>query len=301
MSAGAGRLLPWCLLIYLLSWPLVGAAQPCQLFVSRGEARISGGGDVRLVKSSAGVRAGESVEAASATTIAFLRSHTRVDRLEGRAVLTCPASGSEPSAAALVGRLIDHLLTQATVPSTPAGYRGPVARADGTEALRVLYPAHDSRIIGSSVTFAWNLAGDAFAVSLSDSRDRVVWTRVVAGSNSLPYPADAAPLAPGETYVWSVGAAGNEQQRASATFATATAAQRQDIERRVEEARQACSDSGTRATECALAAAGLLAQAGYANDALAAMIVGLRDAPQDRTIALLLGQLLAASTAQNER
>lgn len=303
MSAHRMRnpMLTRCVWLSLLGWPLVAAAQPCQLFVSRGEARITGsGGEVRLVKSSAGVLAGESVVAASATTVAFLRSRTRVDRLEARAALSCPAPGDEPGAATQVARLIDHLLAQATVPSKPAGYRGSEA-ADGSETLRVLYPAHDSRILGSSTGFAWNLAGDAFVITLRDRSDRVVWTRWVAGSNSLPYPADAAPLAPDERYVWSVAAAGNEQQRASAAFSTASVAQRQDVEQRVAAARRACLESRTRAADCALAAAGLLAQAGYASDALVALTAGLRDAHQDKTIVLLLGQLLALQYVQNER
>jgi len=253
---------------------------------------------VRLVKSSANLRPGESIEVASSTTVAFLRSENRVDRLEGRTVLECPHSGSEPSIAARLGRLMDHLFVQATVPSKPAGYRGPMARADGTEGLRVLYPAHESRIVGPSTTFAWNLAGDAFVVTLRDSRDRVVWTRVMAGSNSLPYPADAAPLAPGEQYVWSVVSAGNDQQSASAAFSTATAMQRQAIERRVGETRQACTQSGTRPAECAMAVAGLLTEAGYVNDAVAALIAALREVPQDKTTSLLLGRMLALVPAQ---
>ena len=302
-------------LLLLLVLPGFAAAQgappadePCRVFVSSGEVRVFGTDGMRVVRTSTNVRIGESVESASATTVAFFRVGTRSDRMEGTPSkrLSCPPSALAGEAVtAKLARLMDHLMLQTTALSRPAGYRGPRPGLDGAESLRVLFPANDSLVVQTRPSLAWNLAGASFQVTLARADDQVVWRRTVAGTNSLPYPEAEKALDAGATYWWKVEAlvagAGSVPQQASASFAVATLDQRQRITRQANEVKGECERLNVRPADCAFAIAGVYVSADCWNDAVRSLLQAQHDAPNETSIAIVLGRMLALPPEKAER
>jgi hypothetical protein len=284
------------------------AQETCRVYIHSGAVRITGPDGTRSVEASAEVRDGESIEALSSITVAFLRVGPRIDQVAPGSAqrVACKGMAREKQehgkgigAFERLTRLVDLLLVETTASSKPLGYRTGPKESDVLERLRVLYPTSNSKVLSPTPAFAWNLAGGAYRVSVTSvDPEVVVWSRVVAGVSALAYPADAAPLALRQTYVLQVENVADSRQGAFSTFSVATDSERANMQREVQELERRCGELRLRRSECVLAIAGLYLQAGFGNDAMQVIVAAQSQGADEPTLALLLGRLLAPSSPQ---